>query len=184
MKNKIKLLTILLLMNNYMQAQERETIEAKFYGKPIVQIMLNGVKTWMLLDTGAGVTILDITMQDKYDFKTYQNDDARLNIPGFGSSDNQLKTTSNAKLAFGKKELQGAVYAYDLSTVSKSIHDRTGKRIAGIIGIRMMRTHGFIIDMGRNTASITIRKKKVKRIKILKEEDLIANANYMTNHKL
>ena len=182
MKNKIKLIATLLMMYSTIQAQDKETIAVKYYGKPIVKIVLNGVNTWMLLDTGSDLTIIDSSTKDRYNFQSYASDDSRLSVPGFGSKNNQLESTSNTAIEFGHQELEGTVYAFDLSTISQSIHRRTGKRIAGIIGTSMMRKHGFILDMGNSTASITVKRKRNKRVRsTLHTEELMAKSNHIVN---
>ncbi|MEO9965443.1 MAG: retropepsin-like aspartic protease [Reichenbachiella sp.] len=162
MKKKITLLVMLGLIYNFTQAQEPDLVQARYNGKPIIQMQLNGQKTWVLLDTGSDFTVLDTEMKDKYSFSTSSSQDATLKVPGFGSTANQLQRVSNAKIDFGEVRLRGPVFAFDLSTVAKSIQRRTGKRISGIIGTRMMSAYGFVIDMRKGTASIPVKRKKNK----------------------
>ena len=116
---------------------------------------LNNQKTWILLDTGSGLTVLDTKVKDKYGFIT--SGDSRLRVSGFGSDENQLHRAFKAKIQFGDVHLRGVIYAFDISTVAQSIRRRTGKRIAGIIGTNMMRTYGFVIDMGNGRAVMPVK---------------------------
>lgn len=148
---------------NMATAQMDDRVEARYKGKPIIRMMLNGEKTWVLLDTGSDVTVLDTKMKDKYGFHVLTSSDANLKVPGFGSSGNQLSPASHVNFEFGGVRLRGPVFAFDLTTVARSIQQRTGKRISAIIGTRMMSTYGFVIDMRNGTASIPVKNKKKSR---------------------
>lgn len=178
MKNKIVIFMIAGLIHNFTQAQELDVVEAKYRGKPIIQMLLNGQKTWVLLDTGSDFTVLDTKVKDKYEFSMIRSTDASLKVPGFGSTGNQLTLASHVKLEFGEVRLKGPVFAFDLSTIAKSIQRRTGKRIAGIIGTRMMSTYGFVIDMRRGTASIAVKRKKKDMPKVYDQESLVVTTTF------
>ncbi|MEO9854181.1 MAG: retropepsin-like aspartic protease [Reichenbachiella sp.] len=178
MKSKIVTFMIVGLIHNFTQAQELDVVEAKYRGKPIIQMMLNGQKTWVLLDTGSDFTVLDTKVKDKYEFHILSSNDASLKVPGFGSTGNQLAPASHVKLEFGEVRLRGPVFAFDLSAVAKSIQRRTGKRIAGIIGTRMMSTYGFVIDMRSGTASIEVKRKKKDRKREYDQESLVVTTTF------
>ncbi|SMD33867.1 Aspartyl protease [Reichenbachiella faecimaris] len=177
MKKFIVIVSLVALVNNFTRAQELETVEAKYRGKPIIQMTLNDKKTWVLLDTGSEYTILDSGAKQKYDFFVSHSNDDRINVSGLGSTNNGLSETSNAELRFGHVKLKGPTYAFDLSTVAKSIQLRTGKRITAIIGTHMMRSYGFVIDMRDSTATLHIKSKKKKNQSDFSSDDMIIAKN-------
>lgn len=178
MKKITAIFMIVGLIHNFTQAQDLDVIEAKYRGKPIIQMMLNGQKTWVLLDTGSDFTVLDTTVKDKYQFNIVRSGDASLKVPGFGSTNNQLTPAVNVKIEFGEVKLRGPIFAFDLSPVAKSIQRRTGKRISGIIGTRMMSTYGFVIDMRNGTASIPVKRKKRKTLPSYEHESLVVTTTF------
>ncbi|MCB0505876.1 MAG: hypothetical protein KDC58_10295, partial [Cyclobacteriaceae bacterium] len=59
-------------------------------------------------------------------------------------------------------QLRCPMYAFDISNIAESIQARTGKRITAIIGTHLMRTYGFVIDMGNDTVVMYSKIKKGK----------------------
>lgn len=168
------------LSHTFATAQNDDRVEARYKGKPIIRMMLNGEKTWVLLDTGSDVTVLDTRMEDKYGFHVLTSSDASLKVPGFGSTGNQLSPASHVNIEFGGVRLRGPVFAFDLTSVARSIHQRTGKRISAIIGTRMMSAYGFVIDMRNGKASIPVKSKKKPKSNTKDTEQLVVSATF--NH--
>lgn len=160
MKKTLTFSILAILIYNFTYAQMLDVVAAKYTGKPIIKMTINHQKTWVLLDTGSDITILDTEMKDKYGFVTFSNNEPALNVPGFGSSNNQLEKTGKVEIHFGEVRLHGQIYAFDLTSVMRSIHRRTGKRVTAIIGTNMMRAYGFVLDMRNGTAMIPVKKKK------------------------
>lgn len=158
MKNHSIIIAVLLLACNFSQAQMFNTLETRYQNKPIVQMELNGKKTWVLLDTGSEISILNIKSQDKYGFNVHE--DAKASVVGFGSKHNPIKEVSNAKIYFGDIKLKSQFYAYDINNIVNSIRSRTGITISAIIGTTLMRDYGFVLDMGSRTVSMTYKIKK------------------------
>jgi len=177
MKKLIVIISLIGLASNLTRAQEIETIEAKYSGKPIIQMTLNNKKTWVLLDTGSEYTVLDSGAKDKFNFYVQPFSNKNINVSGLGSTHNKLMETNGAQINFGYVRLRGITYAFDLTPIVKSIHNRTGKRITAIIGTHMMRNYGFVIDMGENTASITVKPKKKKKQNDKSSEEFIIAKN-------
>ncbi|MEP2023033.1 MAG: aspartyl protease family protein [Reichenbachiella sp.] len=177
MKKFILVISLVGLVSNFTRAQELETVEAKYRGKPIIQMTLNDKKTWVLLDTGSEYTVLDSEAKKKYGFFVSHSNDGSINVSGLGSANNGLKEVTRAELKFGNVKLKGQSYAYDLSTVAKSIQLRTGKRITAIIGTHMMRSYGFVIDMRDSTATMYVKTKKKKKQSDFYSEEMVIAKN-------
>ena len=163
MKTKLKLALLLVATSGYIFAQDLNlnVHQAQYKHRPIVEMTLNNKKAWVLLDTGSGITILDIKSKNTYGFKTYQRDG--FEVPGFGSNNNQLHRATGVELKFGETELWNPFFAFDISNIANSIEARTGKRISAIIGTNMMKTYGFVIDLGNNTVVMYSKIKKSKK---------------------
>ena len=134
--------------------------QASYKHKPIVEMTINNKKTWVLLDTGSDITILDINTKKAFGFTSYEKEGYK--VPGFGSENNQLHRANDVNLKFGNTQLRCPMYAFDISNISESIQARTGKRITAIIGTHLMRTYGFVIDMGNDTVVMYSKIKKGK----------------------
>lgn len=145
---KIAALMIIMSVTSSGFAQVVKSVETKFIGKPIVEMTLNGKKIWALLDTGSEYTILNIATKKRFEYDSYKLDRAKYKVQGLGTELNHMYTIRRAEITFNDVALQGNVLAYDLSNIVDSIKKRTGKTITAIIGTKMMRHHGFVIDMG------------------------------------
>ena len=165
MKLKLILVTFLFIgiVSNFAKAQDFGLQEAYYKHKPIVEMTLNGKKVWVLLDTGAGINILNIKDQKKYAFKAILRNESTSIAQGFGSSNNRMHQVTNAALSFGDTRLWGMFFAFDISNVTKSIQERTGKTITAIIGTDTMRKYGFVIDMAYEKVTMYGDKKARKR---------------------
>jgi hypothetical protein len=146
----VSIVILVLLATSISYAQELNNIESKFAEKPIVEMTLNGKKIWALLDTGSEYTILNIRSKKQFGFDSYRLNRAEYKFQGLGTELNHMYTIRKAKINFHEVELKGNILAFDLTNIVKSIEQRTGKRITAIIGTKMMRHHGFIIDMSSN----------------------------------
>ncbi len=144
---KIVVLLMLFLSANTCFSQVLKSTETKFIEKPIVEMTLNGKKIWALLDTGSEYTILNISTKHRFKYDSYLLDRGKYKMQGLGVELKQMYTIRKAEIAFKEVKLQGNILAYDLSNIVYSIQNRTGKTITAIIGTKMMRHHGFVIDM-------------------------------------
>ncbi len=171
MKTQITLLVLAGFIYNFGYAQRINVQEARYKHKPIIEMTLNNKKTWVLLDTGTDISILNIKSKDKYGFSTFLKNE--LKVPGFGSDNNQLHRATNAHLKFGNKQLKNPMFAFDITNIVESIQARTGKRITAIIGTNMMRAYGFVIDMGNGTVVMRYKEKN----RLIKNNSLIVTTN-------
>lgn len=144
---KITALIMLLSAASIGLTQDLTSVETKFIEKPIVEMTLNGKKIWALLDTGSEYTILNIKTKNRFKYDSYMLDRAKYKMQGLGTELNHMYTIRRARITFNDIKLEGNILAYDLSNIVYSIKKGTGKTITAIIGTKMMRHHGFVIDM-------------------------------------
>lgn len=147
------------------QAQERIKIEDQIGVKPVVRMTLNGKKIWVLLDTGASVNLLDIKVQKKYDFGVYNRPDNSVNVVGFASSEIELPRVDGIDLRYQGVRLKDEFLAHDLTDVVNSVKQESMITISAIIGYSMMRKYGFVIDMEKNVAVLSYKKRKMRKPK-------------------
>lgn len=165
MTTKSILLMIAALLTHFLIAQTAYHEVASYRGKPIIQMTINEKVAWVLLDTGADITVLNSAHKEEYEFGTFVKHDENLSVPGFGSTNNKLERAHHVKVFFGATRLHGSFLAFDISHVSNSIRSRTGKEISAIIGTDLMRKYGFVIDLRNGTASMVQRidNKEIRR---------------------
>jgi len=84
MKKIVLSLLLISLIITFSHAQQIDTLIAKYYGKPVIKMTLNGKKTWVLLDTGSEITVLNTRSKDKFEFNIFE-DYEPLQVSGFGS---------------------------------------------------------------------------------------------------
>lgn len=163
MKIKLTLLIIAWLAVNISNAQSTLVREAHYKNNPIVEMTLNDKKVWVLMDTGASISILNLKSTDEFGYKTMLNTNSQRTAPGFGSENNILYRVSDAKLTFGETQLKKQFYAFDITNIVNSINARTGKKITAIIGTNIMKPYGFVIDIGNETVVMNYVQKKKKK---------------------
>lgn len=165
MKKSISTILISVLIAGNVMSQNGEEFMIKYYHQPIVKMTLNGKKMWVLLDTGSGITVLNSKSKKSFKFNTILRTGDQYSVSGFGSDKNQLQNVSQAKLVFGDTHLKQAMYAFDITNISESIFNKTGKRITAIAGTNLMKKYGFTIDLGSGTVKMSGKKKNKRDFK-------------------
>ena len=165
MKSFLLLTAITLATFFSIEAQEIIKIEDHIGAKPVVRMTLNGKKIWVLLDTGASVNLLDINAQRKYDFGVYNRPNNTVNVVGFASSEIELPRVDGIDLRYQGVRLQDEFLAHDLTDVINSVKQESMITISGIIGYSMMRKYGFVIDMGKDVAVLSYKRRKMRKPK-------------------
>ena len=115
----------------------------------IVSGELNGKKTYFLIDTGAGITTLDLN-QCKYFGFTYSLSD--VEVGGFSNSISNIKEARGVQSISinGTKIPESTVYAENMSNLVQYIERCSYKRISGIIGLPVIKSQGMVIDLVNN----------------------------------
>lgn len=116
-----------------------------FDSKPIVAAELNGKVAYFLLDTGAGVSILNRRDQKEYAFRTSQAGH-RTSLYGFGGGSTVVQNAYLTRLTIGGHSLSHQWAATDLDALFRRMERHTQVKINGIIGADLMQAYGFVID--------------------------------------
>lgn len=111
-------------------------------GMHFVQITLNGIKTNLLLDTGASKTILDVNKAEKFNFKCILlNENQYIGIGG--------KTDLYVVYNYKVDELFIPFLGTDLSEITEYFSDGDIE-IVGILGSDFIERYKVIIDFHEN----------------------------------
>lgn len=115
----------------------------------VVSGELNGKKTYFLIDTGAGITTLDLN-QSKYFGFSYSISD--VEVGGFANSISNIKEAQGVQSITinGAKISDYPIYAENLSYLVQYIEKCSFKRISGIIGMPLIKSQGLVIDLVNN----------------------------------
>jgi aspartyl protease len=115
----------------------------------VVSGELNGKKTYFLIDTGAGITTLDLN-QSKYFGFSYSISD--VEVGGFSNSISNIKLAHDVQSITinGTKISDYPVYAENMSYLVQYIESCSFKRISGIIGLPLIKSQGLVIDLVNN----------------------------------
>ena len=144
---KCNLLFFLLVISLTCYSQKKIYFESDKH--PIVEVVVNGVRTSMLVDTGSSLNIIDVNQLTDLGVKK------RFKM-------------SSANSVFGKATMwqllecdvrfQGInVYQFtatDIEMVVHSIEHNTGIKIAGILGTPAIKELGMVIDLSRGIVTI------------------------------
>ena len=115
----------------------------------IVSGELNGKKTYFLIDTGAGITTLDLNQSEYFGFSYAITD---VEVAGF------INTVASVKEARGVESLkingtkisEDPIYAENMSNLVRYIERCSYKKISGIIGLPLIKKQGLVIDLVNN----------------------------------
>ena len=144
---KCKLLALLAVLPISLFSQDKIYLESD--SRPIVEVVVNGVRTSMLIDTGSSLNVIDVNQLTNLGIKK------RFKM-------------SSANAVFGKTTMwqllecdvrfQGInVYQFaatDIEMVVHSIEHNTGIKIAGILGTPAIKELGMVIDLSRGIVTI------------------------------
>jgi hypothetical protein len=112
----------------------------------IVSGELNGKKTFFLIDTGAGVTTLDINQSKFFGF-TYMDSD--LKVGGFTNTVGTIKRAIGIdSIKINDTNVTGEfIYAENMTNLVRFVEGCSSKRISGIIGVPIIKREGLVIDL-------------------------------------
>jgi hypothetical protein len=119
---------------------------------PVVEGSLNGKKVSFIVDSGASISVLDISQQKRFKFNTYDQGSSAI---GYGGVAN-FKEVLGADLVLGDSIAVSANFrAQDLSTLVSAIKTHEGINIAGILGSDVWNKLDAIIDFKAKCIVVT-----------------------------
>lgn len=145
---KCKLVVLLSMLPVSLFSQDKIYFESD--SRPIVEVVVNGVRTSMLVDTGSSLNIIDVNQLINLGVKK------RFKM----SSANAVfgKTTMWQLLECDVRFHGINVYQFaatDIEMVVHSIEHNTGIKIAGILGTPAIKELGMIIDLRRGIVTLS-----------------------------
>lgn len=132
------------------QCEESPTKEIHFSDiskVPIIKASLNNKPCYLMVDTGASISILDITQTKSYNFKVFNVANEVLGIGG----KSKYFGLSNVNVQLDSINLSDSFHGGDLSFLVKTIELNSGFKIVGIIGSDVFKAQGFKIDYYTNS---------------------------------
>ena len=115
--------------------------------QPIVKGTINGKNAYLLLDTGADVSIIHFKDAKRYGFSCHTRTSMKkFRVTGLGASVKGLVGVYDMDLQLGSQIIRADYIALDLSNIINSLNTGTSVKINGIIGSKALRMHGFLID--------------------------------------
>lgn len=140
----IFILSCLLACNREYKQGEQSLIRAS--NLRIVTVEINGHKSNLILDSGAGSTILDLSFAKDRGIKTYVSGDE---YAGIGGTSQAHETSSFELIVLGDTSTYTAK-ALNLSDVRYKFH-KSGYTVHGILGGDFLSRKGCVIDYNSNT---------------------------------
>ena len=116
---------------------------------PIIDVVVNGKRLSMLIDTGSDVNIVDSDVAKKCDVIVVPT----LNY-GVGAGSNfDLHDVRNLTCLVKSRPVTGFI-ATEIAEAFKPIELKTGIKIAGILGTPAIKELGMVIDLSRGIITI------------------------------
>ena len=116
---------------------------------PIIDVVVNGKRLAMLIDTGADVNIIDSEIAKKYDAIVVPT----LNY-GVGAGSNfDLHDVRNLTCLVKSRPVTGFI-ATEIAEAFKPIEAKTGIEVVGILGTPAIKELGMVIDLRRGLVTL------------------------------
>lgn len=115
---------------------------------PIVQGTLNGKKAYFLLDTGASISVLDVTKETEYGFRLGDIND--LTISGYGGVTDDVVKLTSVDVMLGSESMSQEFLGKDIGYLVIAIKNSTNLSIVGIIGNNNIAGNDLILDFETN----------------------------------
>jgi len=112
-------------------------------GMPIIEIDVNGKRGRLLIDTGAGMSLIDSTASQAYGYKLFKNMFVDMKIEGIGGTKNAY-LVNNIELSHNGTKINVYFESSDL----RFLYLRHG--VIGIIGSDFLIQNNIIIDYQNN----------------------------------
>ena len=140
----ISLLAIMTLtMCNEALQQSQSPIVLK--SLPFVHANVNGVDTWLLLDTGASLSLIDSTFVATHDMVGKERSVKRLS---YVTGALQVSHAIDADITIANGSVQLDMFIDDISPILVQLSKALGHEVVGILGCDYMTRSGSLIDIG------------------------------------
>ena len=111
---------------------------------PIVEVQLNGVPAYFILDSGSDISLLNQTDADKYQFTLAKS--SSKDLRGFSGGVQVLHHAAGISLKLNDHEIKVSFYTAHLDQLVQVLKQYSSIKITGIIGLDVMKEYGFEID--------------------------------------
>lgn len=116
---------------------------------PIVKVQINGKPAWMIVDTGASVTIVHAAKASYFGFEIARHTVDKMDMTGLGGS-TELLETYGCNLKLGNLIIKQKPKAQDLYRLLSTIKAHDKITIVGILGADVLSRHKMTIDYSSN----------------------------------
>ena len=111
---------------------------------PIIEVQLNGLPAYFILDSGSDISVLNLADADRYLFTTKQI--ATRDLKGFSGGRQGIFSVKSAELVLSSYQINSSFYTTDLDHLVQTLEKSTSITVNGIIGLDIMKEYGFEID--------------------------------------
>lgn len=145
-----RLIFIILLSINNLIVFSQDTIRFICEEKPIIEILINGEKYNVLVDTGSSINILSkgVVKQNKMRLRTYYSGNIQS-----ATTEVRARHVDKARITLRDKNIYQFVMV-DIEDLSNNILQSTGIEVVGILGTPAIKQLGMIIDLSRGIVTI------------------------------
>lgn len=141
---------MILFLVNSLIVFSQDTIRFICEETPIIEILINGEKYNVLVDTGSSINILSkgVVKQNKMRLRTYYSGNIQS-----ATTEVRARHVDKAKITLGGESIYQFVMV-DIEDLSNNILQSTGIKIVGILGTPAIKQLGMIIDLSRGIVTI------------------------------
>ena len=117
---------------------------------PVIEGKINGKKAYFIVDSGASVSVLDITQDRVYNFNSYPLNEEAAGYGGYA----KFYEVLGVRVHVGPSIVRTQFRSQDLSSIVELIRQHEGVRISGILGSDVWKDLDALIDYKSRTIAI------------------------------
>lgn len=146
-KFKILLLAVIAVMTLTMchDAMQQSQSQIVLKSLPFVQANINGEDAWLLLDTGASLSLIDSTFVAQHEMVGKERSIKRLS---YVTGALQVSHAIDADIVIANGTVKLDMFIDDISDILKQLSKALGHEVVGILGCDYMTKSGSLIDIG------------------------------------
>ena len=112
-----------------------------------IEVLVNKKKAYLLLDTGATMTVFDNNQLSSYGLTSFDTGDE---FGGIGGTNNLFQVNNLSFIEIKNKSFFVDIKSSNIGNVVEATNQNSGIKILGILGCDFFNKHEVVFDYGRN----------------------------------
>ena len=145
MKNLFKIVVVLFVIG-LQSSFAQDVIPFKIIKKlPVIEVLVNGKQAYLLIDTGASISLMDSGGQKYFKYYTVEDKYNKYSAIGGVGGNMQIERVQGFVMTIQGIEIEYFQYAVNLEAVRTKV-----RGVVGILGSDYLAKQGYVVDFVNN----------------------------------